>query len=342
MERLALIMSHADRRMDGAVRELHFCAGLRRLGVDARIWRMHPGRETEREDMLGVPVSFVPSDVPEEHVHRQVSAVLRAEIAAFRPDVALYKGLSYRVSSDVQASRPEGARYGLIVGGSTTDPLVAGAAMIFGEYNEQLGRHFPKQRAAGRTMVLPKWIDLERAGDGKPPLEAEFDIVNVGTFAEKRKNQQALLPFAARHRIAFVGGGPLMPPVREAVQQAGHAERVRFFGRLQHPEVFGVLRSARLMVHTSTHDGLPRATVEAMACGLPVIAFRDTIRGGFAPGTGLLVSEAGLPHAVELLLADTELRLQMGRAARRHIEAHHGAGALARAADQAIALLKQT
>jgi hypothetical protein len=33
MERLALIMSHADRRMDGAVRELHFCSGLRRLGL---------------------------------------------------------------------------------------------------------------------------------------------------------------------------------------------------------------------------------------------------------------------------------------------------------------------
>jgi glycosyltransferase involved in cell wall biosynthesis len=341
MERLALLMCHPDRRMDGAVRELHFCAGLRRLGIDARVWRMHPGRETEREEMLGVPVSFVPSDVPEEYANRQVSAVLRAEIAAFRPDVALYKGLSYRVSSDVQAARPEGARYGLIVGGSTTDPLVADAAMIFGEYNEQLTRHFPEHRAAGRTMVLPKWIDLERAGDGKPPIEAEFDIVNVGTFAEKRKNQQALLPFAARHRIALVGGGPLLAPVRDAVKRAGHAERVRFFGRLPQPEVFGVLRNALVMVHTSTHDGLPRATVEAMACGLPVIAFRNTIQGGIAPGTGLLVSEAGLPHAVELLLADPRLRMQMGRTARRHIETRHGAAALARAAEEAIPLLAQ-
>lgn len=341
MERLALLMCHADRRMDGAVRELHFCAGLRRLGVDARVWRMHPGREVEREEMLGVPVSFVPSDAPEEHVHRQVSSVLRAEIAAFKPDVALYKGLSYRVSSDLQASRPDGSRYGLIIGGSTTDPLVPNASVVFGEYNEQLGRHFRDHVATGRTMVMPKWIDLERAGDGKPPREAEFDIVNVGTFAEKRKNQQALIPFAERHRIAFVGGGPLMPPVRQAIKQAGNADRARFFGRLQHGEVFDVLRKSLVMVHTSTHDGLPRATVEGMACGLPVIAFRNTIRGGFAPGTGLLVSEAGLPHAVELLLADEELRHQMGRAARRHVESHHGAAALARAAEQAIALLKK-
>jgi glycosyltransferase involved in cell wall biosynthesis len=341
MERLALIMSHADRSMGGAVRELHFCAGLRRLGVDARVWRMHAGRETEREEMLGVPVSFVPSDVPEEHVHRQVSAVLRAEIAAFRPEMVLHKGLSYRVSADVQASRPEGARYGLIVGGSTVDPLVAGASVIFGEYDEQLRTHFRDHRVAGRTMVLPKWVDLERAGPGRPPQDAEFDIVNVGTFAEPRKNQQALVPFAARHRIAFVGGGPLMAPVRQAVKLAGNADRARFFGRLQHAEVFEVLKKSLLMVHTSTHDGLPRATIEAMACGLPVVAFRRTVLGGFGSGSGLLVSEAGLPHAVELLLADHELRQQMGRAARRHIENRHGGPALARAAEEALALFRR-
>jgi glycosyltransferase involved in cell wall biosynthesis len=83
-----------------------------------------------------------------------------------------------------------------------------------------------------------------------------------------------------------------------------------------------------------------RATVEAMACGLPVIAYRRTLAGGIVPGTGLLVSEAGLPHAVDLLLADEELRMQMGRAARRHIEANHGPAALAIAAERALALLR--
>lgn len=341
MERLALIMCHADRRMDGAMRELHFCAALRRLGVDARVWRMHPGRETEREEMVGVPVSFVPSDVPEESVHRQVSSVLRDEIAAFAPDVVLYKGLGYRVATDVQEHRPDGARHGLIVGGSTTDPLVAGAALVFGEYEEQLRRHFPDHRAAGRTMVLPKFVDFARTGDGRPPHDPEFDIVNVGTFAEKRKNQAALLPLASRHRIAFVGGGPLMAEARQAAKVAGTLDRIQFFGRLQHTEVFDVLRRARIMVHTSTHDGLPRATVEAMACGLPVIAFRRTLAGGIVPGTGLLVSEAGLPHAVDLLLADEELRMQMGRAARRHIEANHGPAALAVAAERALDLMRR-
>lgn len=333
MQRLAIVMSHPSRTMGGALREVHLCRALRAAGVDARIWRMHDGRETEREEILGVPVGFCPSDDPAEHTHRQVSAALKAEIARFAPDIVLYKGLGYGVNADLQASRPEGARYGMIIGGGLTDPLAAGAAMLFGEYRDQLARAFPAHLEAGRAMVLPKYIDLALAGDGVPPTETEFDIVNVGTFAEPRKNQAALFPHAARHRIALVGGGPLLPPLR---RQHRRQPNLHFLGRLPHPEVFGVLRRARIMVHTSTLDGLPRATVEAMACGLPVIAFRRTITAGIPPGAGLLIAEEALPHAIELLLADDWLRQSMGRAARRHVEQHHGPAAIAAAAGEML------
>jgi glycosyltransferase involved in cell wall biosynthesis len=339
MRSLAIVMSHASRSMGGAVRELHFCAALRARGIDARIWRMHEGKETESEEMMGVPVRFCPSDSPEKAAHYQLSAALRDEILAFAPDVVLYKGLSYHINAYVQAARPSGARYGLIVGGAVTDPLVDGAAVIFGEYREQLARHFRPAMLEGRTMVLPKHIELSLAGDGAPPKRAEFDIVNVGTFAEKRKNQAALLPFATRHRLAFVGGGPLLAEAQRTARKAGTAENVTFFKRLPHAEVFGVLRRSRIMVHSSVGDGLPRATVEAMACGLPVVALRETILGGIPPAAGLLVSAEALTHAVEMLLTDDALRIQMGRAARRHVERHHGPAAIAAAAEQAATLL---
>jgi glycosyltransferase involved in cell wall biosynthesis len=159
------------------------------------------------------------------------------------------------------------------------------------------------------------------------------------TFAEKRKNQAALLPFAARCRIAFVGGGPLMEEARKAAKAAGDLDRIAFLKRLPHAEVFGVLRRSRMMVHTSLGDGLPRAIIEAMACGLPVIALRRTVAGGVPPAGGFLVSDEALPHAVALLMADDALRLQMGRAARRHVEREHGPAAIARAAGQLLALL---
>jgi glycosyltransferase involved in cell wall biosynthesis len=340
MQRLAVVMSHASRTMGGALRELHLLAALRARGLDARLWRMHPGPETEREEMLGIPLTFCTVDNPGEIPHRQVSASLRADLAAFAPDVVLYKGLSYRVNTDVQAALPGGTRYGFIVGGAVTDPILAGACLVFGEYAEQLERCFPDHLKAGRALVMPKYVDLSRTGDGAPPEAPEFDIVNVGTFAEKRKNQPALLPFAARHRIAFVGGGPLLVESRRAARRAGTIGNIAFFGRLPQPEVFGVLRRSRIMVHPSVGDGLPRATIEAMACGLPVIAYRDTVPGGIPPEAGLLVSEAGLPHAVALLLADDGLRRKMGAAARAHVERSHGVAAIQATAARALELLR--
>jgi glycosyltransferase involved in cell wall biosynthesis len=340
--RIAIVMSHASRSVGGAMRDLHFARGLAAQGATAALFRIHAGSATEHETHLdSVPVTFCPSDNPQDIPHHQTSAALRAEVAAFAPDVVLYKGLGYRVNEDLQASLPAATRLGFVVGGGVTDPMLDRAALVLGEYRQQLLLHFLQQAKARRALVLPKFVDLALAGPGGPVAAeaADYDIVNVGTFAEKRKNQAALLPLARSFRIALVGGGPLLAETRRMLRGA-FRPNVAFLGRLPHPEVFGVLRRSRIMVHPATMDGLPRATVEAMACGVPVVALRETIAGGIPPGAGLLVSPEGLPHAASLLLADDGLRMEMGRAARRHVERHHGAAAIADCAAQALAILR--
>ncbi|MGG5821036.1 glycosyltransferase family 4 protein [Falsiroseomonas sp. HW251] len=337
--RLALVMCSANRSMRGGTREIALCRALAEAGIEARIWRMHAGEQVEEEPETGVPVTYCPADDPALKRPAMVSAALRRSLAAWRPDFVLYKGLGYRVAADTQAALGE-TRHGFIVGGSVRDAILDSAALVLAEYEEQLARHFPRHLAEGGAMVLPKWVDWTLAGDGTPAEAPDFDIVNVGTFADERKNQAALLPFAAKRRIALVGGGKRLPALREAVRAARHAGQVRFFGHVEHARVFEVLRRSRLMVHTSRGDGLPRAAIEAMACGLPVIAFRDTLPGGIPPEAGLLVGEAGLPHAVRLLLEDETLRRVMGAAARRHVERHHGEAAIAEAAQRLAAMLR--
>ncbi len=154
-----------------------------------------------------------------------------------------------------------------------------------------------------------------------------------------RKHQQALLQFTDR-RMVLVGGGPLMVETRQAARRARIRANIHFAGPVEHAEVFGYLKRSKVMVHTSLGDGLPRAAIEAMACGLPVVAYRDTIAGGIPPEAGFLVSERGLAHAARLLLDDDELRRRMGAAARRHVERHHGEAAIAAAARQALEMLR--
>ncbi len=328
--RIALLMSHADRSMGGAVRDLLFLRNLARAGATVAAFRMHKGREVEREATNGgaIVTTFCPSDDPTPIPHKQVSAALVAELRGFAPDLILMKGLGYDVNRHVRAALDGGTRHAFIVGGGIRDPILGEAAFVLGEYPEQLARHFPAFTESGRGFVLPKYVDLAATALPEAPEAPLHDIVNIGNTSPS-KNQAELLPFAGEWRVALVGG-KATPEMRAATPKGA---KPHYTGRLPHPEVLGTLRRSRLMVHTSLNDGLPRSVVEGMACSLPVVAFRDTIYGGIAEGEhGFLVSREALRPAVELLLREEPLRLHMARRARRHAETHHGPPALRRAA----------
>jgi len=330
--RVALLMSHADRSMAGALRDMHFMRFLARRGATVAVFRMHPGRAVEHESFLDgeVPVTFTPSDDPAPIPHHQTSRALESAVRDFAPDAVLLKGLSYRVNEALHAALDGRPRFGFIVGGSVDDPLLDRADFVFGEYAEQLRRHFAPFAATGRAFVMPKYLDLEATRPVRPFPTPLHDIVNVGGLHEKRKNQEAVTPFTDAWRVALVGPGKPRPEVRAATSDPA---RLTLTGRLPHPEVMALLRRCRVMVHTSRMDGLPRSVVEAMACGVPVVVMRDTIYGGFSEGQhGLMVGPDTLRPAVELLLREEPLRHQMGRRARTHVERNHGLPALERAA----------
>ncbi|MGY4801379.1 glycosyltransferase family 4 protein [Teichococcus aerofrigidensis] len=336
--RLALIMSHADRSMTGALRELHFLSRLRGMGVEAAAFRIHGGRAIERESFLdgAVDTIFCPEDLPAPPIpHRKTSAAMLETLRGFAPDLLIFKGLSYDINAFLLHGLGVGQRYGFIVGGSIRDRVLDGAEFVFGEYEEQLERHFPAFAAQGRVYVMPKYIDLEAT---RPePAAPLHDIVNVGNFREARKNQAMLLPLTRDWRVALVGGGNPSEALRQGALSPGH---LSLPGQLSHAQLFPLLKRCRLMVHCSTMDGLPRAMVEGMACGLPVIACRDTVYGGLTDGTeGLLVEREALLPAVEALLRDEPRRRRMGESARALVERRHGPPAISAAAERFMAAL---
>lgn len=81
----------------------------------------------------------------------------------------------------------------------------------------------------------------------------------------------------------LVGDGELRHPVEERVDQRGLGDRIRLLGWRR--DVAALLGITDLFVLTSLSEGLPRAMLEAMAAGIPIVAnaidgIKDIIRDG--------------------------------------------------------------
>jgi glycosyltransferase involved in cell wall biosynthesis len=123
--------------------------------------------------------------------------------------------------------------------------------------------------------------------------------------------------------VAILGDGDHRQPLVALASELGLERHVRFFGNV--PNVRDYLQAADMLVFPSEREGMPNSVLEAMACGLPVIAAStggvpDIVRDG---ENGLLV-EAGqelpLRDAILRLYDDPGLRQRMAAAALRMIQ----------------------
>ncbi len=124
-------------------------------------------------------------------------------------------------------------------------------------------------------------------------------------------------------QLLIVGDGEERKALHALAGALALGDRVVFAGAI--PDAARVLPLVDLYVTASRREGLPTAVLEAMACGLPVLATE-------APGhvdavdpevTGRLVpldDAPGLAAAAAALLRDPALRARMGQAGRERVE----------------------
>ena len=150
---------------------------------------------------------------------------------------------------------------------------------------------------------------------------ADIAIVNVANLRAS-KDHKTLLAAARRviderDDVAFfvIGDGPLLNELEDRADTIGIARHVHFMGRRD--DVPRLLAGMDLMAHSSSHEGLPVALMEAQAAELPVVATRaggvpEIVQDG---ATGVLVDvgdSSALADGLLLLIRNPELRRSFG------------------------------
>jgi glycosyltransferase involved in cell wall biosynthesis len=158
-------------------------------------------------------------------------------------------------------------------------------------------------------------------------------VITCVARMEPVKNHALLFEAAARLKqsgrsfeLWLVGGGEGRVRCERQVADLGIADQVRFLGYRN--DIPALLSRSDIGVLTSLKEGIPRAAVEAMAAGLPMVATRVTgtrevVRDG---DTGFLADvddAAGFVGALARLVDDPALRARMGARGREVARAEY-------------------
>ncbi len=179
--------------------------------------------------------------------------------------------------------------------------------------------------------VIPNGVDLEQF----KVLERQWQpprLLFVGRVVYQKGLDILLDALGALKEkpwtLDIVGDGPRREKLQAQAHDLDITDRVKFLGWKNGAELVQRYAEANLFVYSSRHEGMPNAVLEAMACGLPVLATHIAGNEELVAHkeTGLLVPAEdadALRAALSELLADADGRRRMGAAARKRVETQY-------------------
>ncbi len=200
-----------------------------------------------------------------------------------------------------------------------TDRLVCNA--------DALREHVIKRHDVNPKIVevVPNGVDTNYFTPDLSCREPQPTVVFIGRLVRQKdpflliESFRLLRKLVPNARLILIGQGYLNSRVHQEVTASGLAEHIELIPGVTDVRPF--LRRGWLLVSSSVSEGFPNVIIEAMSCGLPVVA---TSVGGapeiIEPGVnGLLVQRRSpelIAQAMARILLDDETRNLMSRRAR--------------------------
>jgi glycosyltransferase involved in cell wall biosynthesis len=213
--------------------------------------------------------------------------------------------------------------------------IYSSSDLIVSLYDEARSSQIRLGAPAERVSVIPNGVDVARLG--RLARRADTDetirigmvgrvvpVKDVHAFIESAKVVAETIPNA---EFLVIGpleeDAPYVERCRQLIAALEMGDRVRLTG-YQPPEDY--LSTLDLVVLTSLKEAQPLSVLEAMGCGIPVIASRTGSLPEMLEEAGVLVwprDVQGFAEAMIRLARDRELRRRMGAAARERVARHY-------------------
>ena len=200
------------------------------------------------------------------------------------------------------------------------------------EFNEQIKEKIKWLYRKKKVTVIPNGIDLsvyqpskKKPDDSVVIIGMQSRIINIKDHATLLKGFAAVKKFKSntgkKLMLKIAGDGELKNELINLSKQLGIDKDVIFTGMLNEIELTGFLNSLDIYIHASFGETMSTAIMQAMACGLPVIA--SDVNGinnmitGFVNGILVPVkNELLMAQAIDDLIKDPLLKQSLAQNAR--------------------------
>jgi glycosyltransferase involved in cell wall biosynthesis len=352
--RIALFSGNYNYVRDGANQALNRLVGyLLRQGAQVRVYSPttdHPAFPPTG-DLVSVPSIPIPGR-EEYRLGLGISPSVARDIRAFDPniihvavpDITCHRALSYGRRHNIPVISSVHTRFDTYLQYYNLKWLEPVARAIMRHYYrrcdaivvpaESVAAIFRAQRMSNDISIWARGVDREQFNPSRHDMEwrrahgiadDELAIAFLGRLVlEKGLDVFAdtidlLKERGVKHKALIIGDGPARPWFEERLPDA------IFTGQLTGEELAHQLASADVLLNPSITEAFGNVTLEAMACGLPVVAAVATgatnlVRDG---DTGTLVQGLdveGYADALEAYAEDPEMRRSHGEAGVRIAE----------------------
>ncbi len=181
---------------------------------------------------------------------------------------------------------------------------------------EDLKRLMPRKH----LVYAPNGVDMNRFFDQKRRRKKQ--LIAVGSLKWQKGYEyllQSVKEFFSEHpeyKLVIIGEGPLRKQLQNLADNLGIGDKLDFLKRLTHQQVAVVLNESSIFVMSSVSEGFPKALVEAIACGTPVVATDVGSCREIVNGVGFIVKPRDsreLKEALTRLIENEGLRTDFSR-----------------------------